>query len=96
MPEAEEIDIPIDEDKDLRIDVKRRSGPGGQSVNTTDSAVRITHLPTGLVVEIQDEKSQHKNKAKAHLGAASRLFDMELTKRRERESRRAQGHGGLR
>jgi peptide chain release factor 1 len=94
LPEAEDVDVQIDEERDLRIDVYRSSGPGGQSVNTTDSAVRITHLPTALVVTCQDEKSQHKNRARALRILRSRLYDLEQRRMQQERAQERKGQIG--
>ncbi len=95
LPEAEDVDIVIDPE-DIRVDVFRSSGPGGQSVNTTDSAIRVTHLPTGLVVSCQDEKSQHKNKAKALKVLKARLLDLKIKEQQDKisEDRKSQVGSG--
>jgi peptide chain release factor 1 len=93
LPEVEDVEVDVDPN-DLKIDVFRSSGPGGQSVNTTDSAVRITHLPTGLVVICQDEKSQHKNKAKAMKVLNARLYDLELQQQQDEISEKRKSQVG--
>jgi peptide chain release factor 1 len=92
LPEADEVEVHINEEKDLRIDVMRASGPGGQSVNTTDSAVRVTHLPTGMVIVCRDEKSQHKNKARALKILRARLLERA---RQEQEARIAESRRSM-